>query len=60
MRNTTTPPNEKTRQKAGFSEVSEMLKAFSGTFYGAAPGVENLPNLLTLKRLNFEWAAIYP
>ena len=27
--------NEKTRQKAGFSGVSEILKAFSGTLYGA-------------------------
>jgi hypothetical protein len=29
--------NEKTRQKAGLSGVSENLKAFSGTLYGAAP-----------------------
>ncbi|WP_339484052.1 hypothetical protein [Pseudomonas sivasensis] len=29
--------NEKTRQKAGFSGVPEILKAFSGTLYGAAP-----------------------
>jgi hypothetical protein len=29
--------NEKTRQKAGFSGVSEILKAFSGTLDGAAP-----------------------
>jgi hypothetical protein len=29
--------NEKTRQKAGFSGVLEILKAFSGTLYGAAP-----------------------
>ena len=27
--------NEKTRQKAGFLGVSEILKAFSGTLYGA-------------------------
>ena len=27
--------NEKTRQKAGFSGVPEILKAFSGTLYGA-------------------------
>ena len=27
--------NEKTRQKAGFSGVLEILKAFSGTLYGA-------------------------
>ncbi|WP_181640193.1 hypothetical protein [Pseudomonas sivasensis] len=32
--------NEKTRQKAGFSGIPEILKAFSGTLYGAAPGVE--------------------
>ena len=29
------PQNEKTRQKAGFSGVLEILKAFSGTLYGA-------------------------
>ena len=29
------PQNEKTRQKAGFSGVPEILKAFSGTLYGA-------------------------
>jgi hypothetical protein len=27
--------NEKTRQKAGFSGVSEILEAFSGTLYGS-------------------------
>ena len=27
--------NEKTRQKAGFSGVSEILKAFSGTLSGS-------------------------
>jgi hypothetical protein len=27
--------NEKTRQKAGFSGGSEIMKAFSGTLYGA-------------------------
>lgn len=27
--------NEKTRQKAGFSGVPEILKAFYGTLYGA-------------------------
>ena len=29
------PQNEKTRQKAGFSGGPEILKAFSGTLYGA-------------------------
>ena len=29
------PKNEKTRQKAGFSGVPEILKAFFGTLYGA-------------------------
>jgi hypothetical protein len=29
------PQNEKTRQQAGFSRVPEILKAFSGTLYGA-------------------------
>ncbi|WP_150744863.1 hypothetical protein [Pseudomonas fluorescens] len=38
--------NEKTRQKAGFSGVPEILKAFSGTLYGAAPGVESKYNVL--------------
>ncbi|WP_143501978.1 hypothetical protein [Pseudomonas sp. Irchel 3E13] len=31
----TEPQNEKTRQKAGFSEVPEMSKAFSEPLYGA-------------------------
>ena len=34
-RNPTERQNEKTRQKAGFSRVSEILKTFSGTLYGA-------------------------
>ena len=34
-RNPTERQNEKTRQKAGFSGVPEILKAFSGTLYGA-------------------------
>ncbi|WP_315696422.1 hypothetical protein [Pseudomonas taiwanensis] len=33
--------NEQTRQKAGFSGVPEILKAFYGTLNGAAPGVKN-------------------
>ena len=40
LRNPAEPQNEKTRQKAGFSGVSEILKAFSETLCGAAPGVE--------------------
>ncbi|MDU8457849.1 hypothetical protein [Pseudomonas syringae group sp. J254-4] len=32
--------NEKTRQKAGFSEISKAVKATFETLYGAAPGVE--------------------
>jgi hypothetical protein len=34
-RNPTERQNEKTRQKAGFSVVSEILKAFSGTLSGS-------------------------
>ena len=34
-RNPTERQNEKTRQKAGFSGVSEILKAFSGTLSGS-------------------------
>ncbi|MBA6042656.1 hypothetical protein [Pseudomonas lactis] len=34
-RNPTECQNEKTRQKAGFSGVPEILKAFFGTLYGA-------------------------
>jgi hypothetical protein len=41
--------NEKTRQKAGFSGVPEILKAFSGTLYGAAPRVESNHNILKIK-----------
>jgi hypothetical protein len=40
------PQNEKTRLKAGFSGVPEILKAFSGTLYGAASGVEQSNKLL--------------
>jgi hypothetical protein len=46
------PKNEKTRRKAGFSGGPEILKAFSGTLYGAAPGVESEHLLLKLK-VNF-------
>ena len=34
-RNPTERQNEKTRQKAGFSGVSEIFEAFSGTLYGS-------------------------
>ncbi len=50
--------NGKTRQKAGFSGVPEILKAFSGTLYGAAPGVESISNKLKKMKI-FVMCALY-
>ena len=47
------PQNEKTRQKAGFSGVPEILKAFSGTLYGA--GTKSRPrDLLITSQLLYQ------
>ena len=43
--------NEKTRQKAGFSGVSEILKAFSGTLYGAGTRSRTRDLLITSQLL---------
>ena len=45
------PQNEKTRQKAGFSGVPEILKAFSGTFYGAGTRSRTRDLLITSQLL---------
>ena len=43
--------NEKTRQKAGFSGVPEILKAFSGTLYGAGTRSRTRDLLITSQLL---------
>ena len=43
--------NEKTRQKAGFSGIPEILKAFSGTLYGAGTRSRTRDLLITRKVL---------
>ena len=43
--------NEKTRQKAGFSGVPEILKAFSGTLYGAGTKSRTRDLLITSQLL---------
>ena len=43
--------NEKTRQKAGFSGVLEILKAFSGTLYGAGTKSRTRDLLITSQLL---------
>ena len=43
--------NEKTRQKAGFSGVSEILKAFPGTLYGAGTKSRTRDLLITSQLL---------
>ena len=45
------PQNEKTRQKAGFSVVPEILKAFSGTLYGAGTKSRTRDLLITSQLL---------
>ncbi|NAS97180.1 hypothetical protein CU668_12970 [Pseudomonas syringae pv. actinidifoliorum] len=40
QRNPTERQNEKTRQKAGFSEISKAAKTTFETLYGAGTGVE--------------------
>lgn len=45
------PKNEKTRQKAGFSGVSEILKAFSRTLYGAGTKSRTRDLLITSQLL---------
>ena len=45
------PQNEKTRQKAGFSGVPEILKAFFGTLYGAGTRSRTRDLLITSKWL---------
>ncbi len=45
------PQNEKTRQKAGFSGVPEILKAFSGTLYGAGTRSRTRDLLITSQLL---------
>ena len=62
-RNPTERQNEKTRQKAGFSGVSEILKAFSGTLYGAGTRSRTRDLLITsqlLYQLSYTgvWATI--
>ena len=44
--------NEKTRQKAGFSGVPEIFKAFSGTLYGAGTRSRTRDLLITSKLYN--------
>ncbi len=43
--------NEKTRQKAGFSGVPEILKAFSGALYGAGTRSRTRDLLITSQLL---------
>ena len=43
--------NEKTRQKAGFSGGPEILKAFSGTLYGAGTRSRTRDLLITSQLL---------
>ena len=43
--------NEKTRQKAGFLGVPEILKAFSGTLYGAGTKSRTRDLLITSQLL---------
>ena len=43
--------NEKTRRRAGFSGVSEILKAFSGTLYGAGTKSRTRDLLITSQLL---------
>ena len=43
--------NEKTRQKAGFSGVPEILKAFYGTLYGAGTRSRTRDLLITSQLL---------
>ena len=43
--------NEKTRQKAGFSGIPEILKAFSGTLYGAGTRSRTRDLLITSQLL---------
>ena len=43
--------NEKTRQKAGFSGVPEILKAFYGTLYGAGTKSRTRDLLITSQLL---------
>ena len=50
-RNPTERQNEKTRQKAGFSGVPEILKAFSGTLYGAGTRSRTRDLLITSQLL---------
>ena len=50
-RNPTERQNEKTRQKAGFSGVSEILKAFSGTLDGAGTKSRTRDLLITSQLL---------
>ena len=45
------PKNEKTRQKAGFSGVPEILKAFYGTLYGAGTKSRTRDLLITSQLL---------
>ena len=45
------PQNEKTRQKTGFSGVPEILKAFSGTLYGAGTKSRTRDLLITSQLL---------
>ena len=45
------PQNEKTRQKAGFLGVPEILKAFSGTLYGAGTRSRTRDLLITSQLL---------
>ena len=50
-RNPTERQNEKTRQKAGFSGVPEILKAFYGTLYGAGTRSRTRDLLITSQLL---------
>ena len=50
-RNPTECQNEKTRQKAGFSGVPEILKAFYGTLYGAGTRSRTRDLLITSQLL---------
>ena len=43
--------NEKNRQKAGFSGILEILKAFSGTLYGAGTRSRTRDLLITSQLL---------
>ena len=51
LRNPAEPQNEKTRQKAGFSGVSEILKAFSETLCGAGTKSRTRDLLITSQLL---------